>query len=162
MSTNPGRAELLNLSSITDVKQLIEGGMTHGWILSIEHYDRDTTITRSEQWQPWGESLWRIPDALPVIDGIVACRTRYPTHPIRLHAQKLKPRMQMFYPVYSPHQHDKEERILHHTSVVPARISEWLSTPGVAAKKLNGMVFKIITIAGMLLASLLMLEEGIA
>ena len=162
MSTTPTTASLLNLSSITDLNRLVEGGLTHDWILRIEHFDPDTTRSQPQQWQPWGESLSKIQDALPVIDGIVACRAHYPMHSIRLHAEKLRPRTQIFYPVYSPDQHRKEASILHHANVVPARINEWLSSLGNAAKKMNSMAFRIITIAGMLLVSLLMLEEAVA
>jgi ribulose bisphosphate carboxylase small subunit len=162
MSTNPTTAELLNLSSITKVNRLIEGGFTHGWLLRIEHFDPGATRTQAQQWQPWGETLFKVPDALPVIDAIVACRTHYPTHSIRLHAEKLRPRTQMFYPLYSPDQHAIEASVLHHTSVVPARINQWLSSLGNAAKTINGMVFRIVTIAGMLLVSLLMLEQAMA
>jgi ribulose bisphosphate carboxylase small subunit len=114
------------------------------------------------QWQQWGGSLFAVTDASSVIDGIVACRTSYPKHAIRLNAEKVNPRTQMYYAVYRPEQHGNEVRILHHVGAVPSRINAWVSSMGNGVKTMRGVAWKIATVVGMLLASLLMLEEVIA
>jgi ribulose bisphosphate carboxylase small subunit len=162
MASTPNQASLLNLPSIAEVKNLVEDSLTHDWILRIEHFGPGASTSPSRQWQQWGDSLFAIPDASSVIDGIVACRASHPAHCIRLHAEKVNPRTQMYYPVYRPDPRGKEAGMLHHASVVPDRIIAWVSSLANGTSAMRGMAWKIITVAGMLFASLLMLEEVLA
>lgn len=162
MLSTPTRASLLNLPSVTEVSKLVEDSLTHDWILRIEHFGPAAGRTLHERWAQWGDSLFAVKDASAVIDTIVACRTTHPTHAIRLNAEKVNPRTQMYYPVYRPDPHKKEVRLLHRAGAASSRINELLSSLGSGARTVRGMVLKVITVGGMLLASLLMLEEVIA
>ena len=162
MASTPNQASLLNLPSVAEIKNLVEDSLTHDWILRIEYFAPVASTSPSRQWRQWGDSLFAIPDASSVIDGIVACRASHPTHCIRLHAEKVNPRTQMYYPVYRPDPSGKEAGMLHHAGVVPPRIIAWVSSLADGALSMRGMAWKITTVAGMLLASLFMLEEVLA
>ena len=92
MASTPNQASFLNLPSVAEVKNLVEDSLTHDWILRIEHFGPAASTSQSRQWQQWGDSLFAVPDASSVIDGIVACRASHPTHCIRLNAEKVNPR----------------------------------------------------------------------
>ena len=162
MITTPTQASLLNLPSIAQVKELVENSLTHDWILRIEHIGPDGGETVRTQWRQWGDSLYAVTDASSVIDSIVACRTGFPKHAIRLNAEKVNPRTQMYYPVYRPEQHGEEARVLHQLGAVPSMVNDWVSSLGNGARAMRGAVWKIVTVVGMLLVSLLMLEEVLA
>jgi len=162
MLSTPSQASLLNLPSVAEVKQLVEDSLTHDWILRIEYFGPAAGKPPHDQWMQWGDSLFAVKDATSVIDSIVACRTSHPRHAIRLNAEKLKPRTQMYFPVYRPEQHGEAAQSAHQAGAVAARINAWQSSLGKGVGNLRGMAWKIATVAGMLLASLLMLEEVVA
>ncbi len=163
MVSTPNQASLLNLPSIAEVKNLVENSLTHDWILRIEYFGPASGgRTAHGRWQQWGGSMFAVTDASPVIDGIVACRASHPAHSIRLNAEKVNPSTQMYYPVYRPDPHTNQSRLLHHAGAVSARFNTWISSAGHGARRMRGAALKVITVVGMLLASLLMLEEVLA
>ena len=118
MITTPTQASPLNLPSVAKVKELVENSLTHDWILRIEHIGPDGGETVRTQWRQWGDSLYAVRDASSGIDSIVACRSSNPKHAIRLNAEKVNPRTQMYYPVYRPEQQGEEEaRVLQKVAV---------------------------------------------
>ena len=162
MFLNATQASLLNLPSVAEVKKLVENSLMHDWILRIEHVGPIPGKTVCAQWQQWGDSMFAVTDASSVVDGIVACRASYPGHSIRLNAEKVNPRTQMYYPVFRPEQPGNEARLLPHAGVLSSRVNEWFSSLGDRARSARGAAWKVITVVGMLLASLLMLEEVVA
>ena len=162
MITTPTQASILNLPSVAQVKVLVENSLTHDWILRIEHTGPDGGETVRTQWRQWGDSLYAVRDASSVIDSIVACRSSNPKHAIRLNAEKVNPRTQMFYPVYRPQQHGEEARVLQQVGAVPSLVNDWVSSLGNGARAMRGLAWKVATVVGMLLVSLLMLEEVLA
>lgn len=159
MTSTPTQASFLNLPTVAEVKRLVESSLTHDWILRIEHIGPGSARAK---WQQWGDSLFAVTDAASVVDGIVACRSSYPQHSIRLNAEKVSPRTRMVYPVYRPEPSAKEARILNHATAVSSLIKDSVASLGNGAKAMRGVAWKVTTVAGMLLASLLMLEEVLA
>ena len=162
MTSNPTQASFLNLPSVAEVKKLVENSLTHDWILRIEHIGPGAGKAKPAQWQQWRDSLFAVTDAASVIDGIVSCRSSNPQHAIRLNAEKLKPRTQMYFPVYRPEQQGSETRIINHAGAETSRINEYVSSLVNGVKTVRGLAWKVATVVGMLLASLLVLEEVIA
>ena len=162
MTSNPTQASLLNLPSVAEVKKLVEDSLTHDWILRVEHIGPGAGDAKRAQWQQWGDSLFAVTDASSVVDGIVSCRYSNPQHAIRLNAEKVKPRTQMYFPVYRPEPQGSEARIINRAAAVSSLINEYVSSLANGAKTVRAMAWKIATVVGMLLASLLMLEEVVA
>jgi len=164
MLSTYSQASLLNLPSVAEVKKLVEDSLTHDWILRIEHFGPHAGKAVHEQWMQWGDSLFAVKDASSVIDSIVACRTSHPEHAIRLNAEKVRPRSQLYYWVYTPEQNVKTAPpLIAHDSVnTPARISNWISRLGDSAVAARTRLWRIVTVIGMLFASLLMIEEVMA
>jgi len=162
MTSNPTQASLLNLPSVAEVKKLVEDSLTHDWILRVEHIGPGAGDAKRAQWQQWGDSLFAVTDASSVVDGIVSCRYSNPQHAIRLNAEKVKPRTQIYFPVYRPEQQGSEARIINRAAAVSSLINEYVSSLANGVKTVRAMAWKIATVVGMLLASLLMLEEVVA
>ena len=163
MVSTSTQASLLNLPSVAEVKKLVEDSLTHDWIVRIEHFGPHAGKTVHEQWMQWGDSQFAIKDASSVIDSIVACRTSHPKHAIRLNAEKVRPRSQLYYWVYTPEQHVKNAPLIAHDSVnTPVRINNWLSRLGDSAVAARARLWRVVTVIGMLFASLLMIEEVVA
>ena len=74
----------------------------------------------------------------------------------------MKPRTQMYFPVYRPEPQGSEARIINRAAAVSSLINEYVSSLANGAKTVRAMAWKIATVVGMLLASLLMLEEVVA
>ena len=53
-------------------------------------------------------------------------------------------------------------KFLQQVGTVPSLISDWVSSLGNGARAMRGLAWKVATVAGMLLVSLLMLEEVLA
>ena len=149
----------INMPDLDKLKSLIESSFTHDWILRVEYTDEATPNTIS--WQQWGEVAFAIREAAPVMENIAACHDEYPMHNIRLHAEKLKPRSHMLYCVYRAPQSMPE-------TLSQPELAAALSTGGLRASLVNTFqamrdrVWRMVTVAGMLLASLLLIEEALA
>ncbi|UCB55501.1 MAG: ribulose bisphosphate carboxylase small subunit [Thiotrichales bacterium] len=138
MFPNPTQVSRLELPSVAKVKKLVEDSLGHDWMLRIEHVGSVPGKTVRAQWQQWGDSMFAVTDASSVIDGIVACRASYPRHAIRLNAEKVNPRTQMYHRVFRPERQGNEARIQHHAGAVSSRINERLSSLVDAGRSLRG------------------------
>ena len=162
MVSTPAQASHLNLPSIGGLKRLVEDSLTHDWILRIEHIGPASGMAADPHWTQWGSPLFAVRDASSVIDTIVACRSSHPTHAIRLNAEKVKPRTRMVYAVYHPEPAGQEPQLAPVSEGLMTRLSTSASWLGNSATAVRGFAWKVITVAGMLLASLLMIEEVFA
>jgi hypothetical protein len=98
-----------------------------------------------------------------VIDNIVACRASYPDHSIRLNAEKVRPRSQFYYWVYTPEPLATVSPQIADDSVnTPLLISNWLSRLVNGALAARSWLWRVVTVFAMLFASLLMIEEVMA
>ncbi len=156
---SPVRTEqsCIDMPNLNQLRSIIENNLTHDWILRVEHTSE--VMPNSNSWQQWGEASFAIREATPVMKNITACRDRYPMHNIRLHAEKLNPRTRMLFCVYR-----KPESVP--LTLVPQETAT--KTPGVPLQSAvtNGIgmirsnLWRIAAVGGMLLASLLLLEEA--
>ena len=80
---------------LAEVKQLVSKYLCGDCVVRIEHTPR--VVDRHVRWQQWGQTFFAIKDADPVIDAIVAARARYPTHTIRLCAERLQPQSRLVF-----------------------------------------------------------------
>ena len=80
------------------LRKLIEDSLLSDWVIRIEYgngsYDSD--------WLQWGDTIFAIRSAEPVLDAIVDCYNRNSNCPIRLHAEKVRPQTRMLYTVSKP------------------------------------------------------------
>lgn len=81
------------------IEQFIDSSLLGNWTIRIEH-----SLAGGSQgkaiWRQWGTTLFAITSARAVLEAIDACHARYPSHEIRIHAERLKPEMRMVYCVY--------------------------------------------------------------
>jgi ribulose bisphosphate carboxylase small subunit len=163
MHATNSQADFLNLPAIPEIARLIEDNLAYDWILRVEHSASDVIKPMHRQWKQWGDSLFAITDPSPVIDSIVACRASHPDHNIRLHAEKVRPSSRLYYWVYTPEQHAQDTPMIEHDSVdTPARANQLLPSLRNTGMAVRARVWRVVTIIGVLLASLLMLEEVMA
>ncbi len=149
----------VDMPDLDELKSLIESSFTHDWILRVE-YTHDAT-PKSHPWQQWGEAAFAIRDAAPVMESIAACRKQYPMHNIRLNAEKLKPRSRMLYCVYRAPQ--SMPGMLNQQEVATTLQAGSLRTSFAnTMKAMRDRVWRMATVAGMLLASLMLIEEAMA
>lgn len=162
MVSTPAQASHLNLPLVAGLKKLVEDSLTHDWILRIEHIGPASGMAAHPHWTQWGDSLFAVRDASSVIDTVVACRSSHPTHAIRLNAEKVNPRTRMVYAVYDPEPGGQELQLAPAAEGLMTRLNTATSWLGNSAAAMRGLAWKVITVAGMLLASLLMIEEVFA
>lgn len=148
----------VNMPDLDRLESLIESSFTHNWILRVEHTDEAVPGTTS--WRQWGEALFAIREAAPAMESIRTCRAAYPMHNIRLHAEKLMPRTRMLYCVYRAPLALPEEDVQQVVAAAPP-VSPGASL-GTALQAVQNRVWRMITLAGMLIASLLLIEEAMA
>jgi ribulose bisphosphate carboxylase small subunit len=157
------QAAVLNLPAIAEIARLIEENLTHDWILRVEHSSSESIKPMCRQWEQWGDSMFAVTDPALVIDNIVACRASHPDHSIRLNAEKVRPRSQLYYWVYTSGQHAMNAPLIEHDPVnTPVRINNWLSRLGDSAVAARSRLWRILALIGMLFASVLMIEEVMA
>jgi ribulose bisphosphate carboxylase small subunit len=148
----------LSIPDLERLEALIESSLTHDWILRVEYTDEVTPGTTS--WQQWGEALFAIREAAPVMESIAACRTARPRCHIRLQAEKLMPRTRMLYCVY------RVPQVLPQTDVPQVIAAAAPAGPGAlfshAFQTMRQRVWRTVTLAGMLIASLLLIEGTMA
>jgi ribulose bisphosphate carboxylase small subunit len=161
MQAGHNHAPVVNLHYLDELGWHIENTLSDHWILRIEHSE-DVNPVRTE-WQQWGNALYCVRQASPVIDSIRACRETYPTHSVRLLAEKTSPRTRFIYPVYRPEESTGTAQVLpgkwtSKASRSGARL-KFLESGAIAARN---RVWRQITVMGMLLGSLLVFEEVMA
>lgn len=144
----------ISVSHLDQLKLLIESSFTHDWILRVEHTDE--AAPKSTSWQQWGQAKFAIREAAPVMEIIAACRDEYPMHNIRLHAEKLKPRSRMLFCVYRAPQSMPE------TETQPTAAASPRPSFVSATQALRNRSWRLVTVVGVLLGSLLLIEEALA
>jgi ribulose bisphosphate carboxylase small subunit len=138
------------------LRALIESSFTHDWVLRVEHTEESEPGSGS--WRQWGETAFAIREAAPVMDSIAACRDKHPQHNIRLNAEKLKPRTRMLYCVHRAPQPMPATMAPGMTGNA-ARINRSRWSSGNVIDLVRNRVWRMVTIVGMLLASLVLFEE---
>lgn len=143
---------------IDNIKQLVETTLLYDWVVRIE-YSTDYT-TNSAQWQQWGETKFAVRDSTTVLDAIKTCRYSNPGRGIRLFAEKMHPQTRLLfwiYPVVEPPAQASKQ-----VNVITGDIRKYLAPLNDGLSAARQRIWKITAIAGMLMASLLVLEEVVA
>jgi ribulose bisphosphate carboxylase small subunit len=155
------RAPVVKLQYLDEVKRHIENTLSDHWILRIEHSENVNPVRT--QWQQWGDALYCVRQASPVIDSIRACRERYPTHSVRLFAEKTSPRTKFIYPVYRAEEGTGTAQVLSGKWTSKAsRFGARLKSFGTGTIAARNRVWRQVTVTAMLLGSLLVFEEVMA
>jgi ribulose bisphosphate carboxylase small subunit len=145
----------LNIPDLERLEALIESSLTHDWILRVEY--TDAAVPGRTSWQQWGEALFAIREAAPVMETLAACRAACPRCHIRLQAEKLMPRTRMLYCVYRAPQDQPQTGLPQVIAAAPpAGLAAAFSH---AFQAMRQRVWHTVTLAGMLLASLLLIEQ---
>lgn len=151
-------ATVEDMSYVADVERHIEERLAERWILRVEHAEDVNPV--STDWQQCGKALYCTKDAKPLIDSIRACRANYPTHAIRLYAEKMQPRARFVYWVYRPQEGEGYPARQEPQPVLAARrITAWVPSVVKGAMAARASLWRVVTVMGVVLASLLVLEE---
>jgi ribulose bisphosphate carboxylase small subunit len=110
MQSCHNHAPVVKLQHLDELERHIENTLSDHWILSIEHSENVNPVRT--QWQQWGLAQYCVTQAGPVIDSILACLERFPTHSIRLFAERTSPRTRFIYPVYRPEENRECAQVL--------------------------------------------------
>jgi len=161
MQSGHSCASVVKLPYFSELERHIENTLSDHWILYVEHTGEVNPLRT--QWQQWGNALYCVKQASPVIESIQACRARYPTHNIRLYAEKMSPRTRFIYPVYRPDGSTRSAQVLPGKWIPQASrfgaSLKPLETDSIAART---RLWRIVTVMGVLLGSFLAFEEVIA
>ena len=161
MQSDHNRAPVVKLHYLDELERHIENTLSDHWILRVEHTE-DVNPVRI-QWQQWGNALYCIKEAKPLMHSIQACRVKHPTHSVRLHAEKTSPRTRFIYPVYRPGGNNGSAQILPGKWIAKAsRFGAWLKPLQAGTIAARTRIWRVITVIGMLLGSFLVFEEVIA
>ena len=87
----------LSYQVINDVTQIIDNHLRDDWLIRIEYTAEAEYLNTS--WQQWGETFFKIKAPAEVIDNIFACHMNNQFCSIRLHAEKINPVCNLYYPV---------------------------------------------------------------
>lgn len=152
---------LLSKPRLDEVEHFIKDNLSFNWIIRIEHADNVNSV--STQWQQWGKPAFANKDSSSLLNDIRTCLTNHPSHTIRLYAERFNPQVQFVYWVYRP---DYDTALIaqpeQQTKPVVSGVTRWLFSLGDIAKAARSWLWRIVTVMGMLLASLLLLEDVMA
>jgi ribulose bisphosphate carboxylase small subunit len=152
---------LLSKPRLDEVERVLADNLSHNWVIHIEH--ADDVNSRTTRWQQWGKPLFASNDSSSLLNDIQACLTNHPTHTVRLNAEKYNPQVRFVYWVYRP---DYDAALIaqpeQQVTSVNSGVSRWVSLLGDSIKAARSRLWRIITVTGMVLASLLLLEEVMA
>ena len=162
MLSGHSHASVVKLNYLNKLERHIENTLSDNWILRVEH-TQDVNPVRT-QWQQWENSLYCVKDARIVTRSIQACRAEYPTHSVRLYAEKTSPRTRFIYPVHRPEEGTGSAQVLpgKWISQVSRSGGDWLKSLGTGAIAARTRLWRIIAVTGILLGSFLVFEEVIA
>ena len=152
---------LLIKPRLDEVERVLAENLSHNWILRIEHADNVNSV--STQWQQWGKPLFANKDSSSLLNDIRACLTHHPSHTIRLYAEKFNPQVQFVYWVYRP-EYDAALIAQPEQQVTPVNsgVTRCVSSLDDSVKAARSRLWRIVTVTGMVLVSLLLLEEAMA
>lgn len=161
MQSGHSCASVVKLPYFSELERHIENTLSDHWILYVEHAGEVNPLRT--QWQQWGNAHYCVKQASPVIDSIQACRARYPTHNVRLYAEKVNPRTRFIYPVYHADGGTGSAQVLPgkwipKASRFGARLKS-LETGAIAART---RLWRVISVTALLFGSLMVFEEVIA
>jgi ribulose bisphosphate carboxylase small subunit len=161
MQSGHSQASVVKLNQLDELERHIETTLSD-WILYVEHTQDVNPVCT--QWQQWGVPLYCVKDAGTVTRSIQSCRAEYPTHSVRLYAEKTSPRTRFIYPVYDPKESTGSAQVLpgKWNSQASQSGEDWLEPLQAGAIAARTRVWRIITVTGILLGSLLVFEEVIA
>lgn len=143
----------LDLPELVKLRSLIESAFTHDWLLRIEHAGSSTP---SCGWREWGQPAFAITDAASIVTDVAECRAKYPTHAIRLRAEKLSPRTRMLYCVFN-----SAGNITPRLETVPAQVAgmppanDWLGAITAGVTSIGNRTWLLAAVIGILMSSLL-------
>jgi len=162
MQSDHSQASVVKVQHYLDeLERLIENTLSHNWFLRIEHTQDVNPVCT--QWQQWGKAQYCVKEARPVIRCIQACRAEYPTHSVRLYAEKTSPRTRFIYPVYCSEGDTGSAQVLPGKWMAQAsRFDAWWKPLQAGAIAARTRIGRIMIVTGVLLASLLAFEEVIA
>ena len=145
------------LDCLDEVEQLVRRSLRGNWVIRVEYAD----TTQPADWQTWGKPLFAVRNSAALVDAILACRASHPMRAIRLNAERFHPDTRLIYWIHQAQQ-PKPERA-HSTGGVPqtdravAPVARRNSGAGSARRGL----WRLLAIAGMLIASLLVFEGAV-
>ena len=161
MQSDHSRAPVEKVHFLDELERHIENTLSDNWILRVEHTQDVNPVCT--QWQQWGKAQYCVKQARPVVRSIQACRATYPTHSVRLYAEKTSPRTRFIYPVYRSEGNTGSAQVLPGKWTAQAsRFGTWLKPLQAGAIAARTRIWRIIIVTGMLLGSLLVFEEVIA
>ena len=82
-------------SQMDRLGQMINDSLLYDWVIRVEYVNPE--MAREESWQQWKAPLFALKSSQAVLDAIAACRTAHPCSPVRLNAEKLRPRTHVVY-----------------------------------------------------------------
>lgn len=146
---------IANMSTLQEVEQLIENHLAHDWVLRVEH---SSEINRHHtRWSQWSNALYKISEVTGVIDHILACHASHPTHSIRLYAEKIQPRTQLIYWVYRAPD-DSRQTLPAAAAPAITNAGNWLASMQNSFNQLRARTWRVVTLIGTVLVSLLFIE----
>lgn len=161
MQSGHSHTSVVKLNYLNKLERHIENSLSDNWILRVEHTQDVNPVCT--QWQQWGKAQYCVKEARPVIRCIQACRATYPTHSVRLYAEKTSPRTRFIYPVYRSEGDTGTAQVLPGKWAAQAsRFDNLLKPLQAGAIAARTRIWRIIIVTGMLLGSLLVFEEVIA
>jgi len=161
MQSDHSRASVVKLHYLDELERHVENTLSDHWILRVEHTEDVNPVYI--QWQQWGDALYCVKEARPLVNSIQACRVKHPTHSVRLYAEKTSPRTRFIYPVYRPEGNTGSAQVLPGKWAAQAnRFGNWLKPLQGGAIAARTRLWRVITVTGMLLGSFLIFEEVIA
>ena len=83
------------------LRKLIENSLLADWIIRVEY---SGTRASDDGWQQWDKAMFALKSADEVLAALKACYTHKPGCVIRINAEKVRPRTQMYYTAYRPFQ----------------------------------------------------------
>jgi ribulose bisphosphate carboxylase small subunit len=94
------REPIASIEDLGAVERLVTQSLFGDWIIQIEH--SSLAYRRDGVWSRWGKGFFGARDVTGLIDAILTCRSIHPTHAIRMHSEKLRPRSRLVYWVFRP------------------------------------------------------------
>ncbi|MGD9385728.1 MAG: ribulose bisphosphate carboxylase small subunit [Thioalkalispiraceae bacterium] len=155
-------SSLADLPCLSEIEDLITENLLHDWAVRIEHTNK--LEPHQSSWQQWGNTMFALKEPSQAMLGIRACRTGYPAHAIRIHAEKFKPRVSFIYWVYR-HDTGTEQKPIHNQAIKQVTNRNWLGwLPDVinSAQSARTRAWRFASLMGILLASIFVLEQAIA
>lgn len=93
---------LTSLALFNRVEKLVQQSLKGDWIVRIQYGEGSSSDSGDTCWHQWKSPFFALKDAHELNQEILACRQCFPIHPIRLHAEKVRPESRFIYWLYTP------------------------------------------------------------